>query len=106
MVGQPLDLLSQTIRVEPLDRFNDPRMEGAPALLEEAAVRHLVSQGVLEGVFQLREEASLVKELGGLELSEVLSQFTFRLLGDGLEDDEWYIGADDRSRLKKSLVLG
>ena len=58
VVGQPLDLLGEPVGVESLDRLDDPRVEAAPALLEQAAVGHLVGQGVLEGVLELRERGA------------------------------------------------
>ena len=57
VVGQPLDVLVQPIAVEPLDRVHDPGVQSASALLEQAAVRHLVGQRMLERVLQIREEA-------------------------------------------------
>ena len=49
-------------------------MQGATALLEQAAVRYLVGQGVLERVLQLREQRRLVHKLGRLELGEPRAQ--------------------------------
>jgi len=42
-------------------------VEGAASLVEQALVRHLVREGVLEGVLDLGKEARLVEELGPLE---------------------------------------
>ena len=70
MVGQPLDLVGQAVGIEPLDGFDDPGVEGAPPLLEQAAVGDLVGQRMLEGVLQVRKEAGLVQELGGLQAAE------------------------------------
>jgi hypothetical protein len=50
VVGQALDMLRQALGIEPLDGLDGPGVEGAPATLEEAAVGHLVSEGVLERV--------------------------------------------------------
>ena len=55
-MGEPLDLLAEAIPVERLDRLDDPRVQRAPALLEQAAVGHLVGERVLEGVLEIREE--------------------------------------------------
>ena len=54
VVGQALDVLREPLGVEALDGLDDPGVERAPALLEEAAVGHLVGQGVLEGVLERR----------------------------------------------------
>ena len=43
-------------RVEPLDGLHDARVERAPALVEQARVRHVVRQGVAEGVDRVGKE--------------------------------------------------
>ena len=70
VLRQPLDLLAESIGVECLDRLHDPGVKRAPPLVEHAAVGHLVRERVLEGVFEIREEARLVEELGGLQMRE------------------------------------
>ena len=54
-MGEPLHVLGQAFRVEPLDRLGDPRVKLASALLQEAAVRDLVRECVLEGVLEIQE---------------------------------------------------
>ena len=58
-------------------------MQGAPPLLQQAAVGHLVGEGVLEGVRLLREEARLVEELRRLKVRQAPVQRLFGQLGDG-----------------------
>src|SRR5260370_28227124 len=48
VVREPLGLLTQTIGIAALDRLDDPRVERAAAVVEQAAVRDLVGQRVLE----------------------------------------------------------
>jgi len=45
--------------VERLDRGDDPRVKLATTLLQQPAVRHLVSERVLEGVLEIRIERPL-----------------------------------------------
>ena len=78
MVGQPVDLLDQPVGVELFDGLDDPRMENAPPLLQEAPIGNLVGEGVLEGVFEIREQAYLVEKLGGLKVGEAVAE---RILG-------------------------
>ena len=66
VVGELLDVLDETVGVEPLDRLRDPRVERAAPLAEHAPVGDLVGEGVLERVLDLGEERCLVEELGGL----------------------------------------
>ena len=96
VVRQPLDLLGQTIRIECLDRLHDPGMERAPPLLEQAAVGDLVGERVLEGVFEVGEQARLVEELRRLKLGEAASELVLGQIGDGLEQGERHVLADDR----------
>ena len=69
-MGEPLDVLGQALGVERLDGVDDPGVERAPAILEQAPVGHLVGERMLEGVLEIREEARLVQELGRLEVGE------------------------------------
>ena len=62
--GQAFDLLGQALAVRASRASTMRRMEDPPALLGQAAVGHLVGQGVLEGEFTLGEEPRLVDELG------------------------------------------
>jgi len=103
-MGQLLDLLGQSTGKEPLDRLYDAGMERAPAVPQERPIRDLVGQGVLEGVLELGEEIGLVQELRGLELHEVLSKLLVGHAGDGLEQPERHVGADDGRRLKHTLL--
>ena len=61
---------------------------------------------VLEGVLEIREEARLVEELGGLEVGEPATQLFLGQLGDGEQERERHVLADDRGRLEQPLVLG
>jgi hypothetical protein len=99
MVGQPFDVLGQAVRIQPFERIHNPAVEGAPSLLPETPLRHLVGQCVLEGVFRLGEEAGLVEEPGSLQAHEPTAEPLVRHLGDGLKQGEGHLRADDRSGL-------
>ena len=58
-------------------------MQEAPPLLEEAAVGHLVREGVLEGIDPLGDKACLVEELGRLQVGEAAVQYRLGQLGNG-----------------------
>src|SRR4051794_29496302 len=60
VVGQPLDVFGQTVGVEVLHRSHDAAMEPAPSLPEQAAVGYFESQGMLEGVLPIWEQARFV----------------------------------------------
>jgi hypothetical protein len=81
-------------------------VERAPAVLKEAAVRHLVRQGVLERVLEVRKEARLVEKLARLEGRETVPQDVLGHLRDRLEDGKGHIRADDRGRLEEALLFG
>ena len=49
--------------VEPLEGLDDAGVERAPPVMEQPVVRHLVGEGVLEGVVEVGNEPGLVEEL-------------------------------------------
>ena len=105
VVGEPLDVLGQPIGIEPLDHLDDPRMQLTASLLQKSSVGHLVRERVLEAEFEVRKEARLVEELGGLKVGEATPKVGFILLGDHLKQRERYVVADDRGRLEQTLLL-
>ena len=74
VVRQHLDLLGETVRVQPLHRRHDGGVKDAPALLDHAGVRHLVREGVLERVLEVGKGARLVQEFRRLQLREGMPQ--------------------------------
>jgi hypothetical protein len=52
-------------------------MEGAPPLLQQAAIGNLVGEHVLEGVFQLGKETRFLEELTALQVPEPSPQLRF-----------------------------
>ena len=56
-----------------------------PPLLEQAPVGHLMGERVLEGVFELGEQARLVEELGRLQVREAAMERGLGQLGNGLQ---------------------
>jgi len=102
MVGEALDLFSETIAIEPLDGVHDPGMQGAASLVEKALIGDLVREGVLEGVLDLGEQARLVDELGPLKPGPklILCQ-----IGDGMEQRRRHILANDGGDLQQALVF-
>ena len=72
--GQPLDLLPEAIAVERLDRVDDSRVKAPSPLLQQAPVRDVVGERVLEGVLAIRIESGLIEELGGLQSDESLAE--------------------------------
>ena len=55
--------LGQLVASEGFQGHDNPGMEGAPPLLEQCLVGHLLGEGVFEGVLDLGEQTHLVKEL-------------------------------------------
>ena len=107
VVGQPLDVLGQAVwDGAPRSASTIAGVEAPPPILEQAPVGHVVGQGVLEGVLEIREEPRLVEELGGLEVARPAAERLLRLLRDGLEEGEGHVLADDGGGLEQPLVLG
>jgi hypothetical protein len=65
-----------------------------------------VGEGVLEGVLVLQEEARFIEELGRLEMREATMQRRLGPLGDGLQQGQRHVGADDGGGLEQALLLG
>ena len=68
-------------------------------------IHNLVSEGVLEAIFELGEEACLIEQFGRCEVSEEALQFLLGLLGDVLEECEWKSMANDGGDLEDRLLL-
>ena len=78
MVGELMDVLVQPIGVTPFEGADNLCVHGAPPLVQEAPVGHLLGEGVRERVFRLGEEAGLIEQFGGLHVPQT---FRERVLG-------------------------
>ncbi len=81
-------------------------VEGAPSLLEQTAIGHVVGQGVLERILEVREEPGLVEELRGLQPPDGGVQLVVGKLSNRLEQRKRYVLPDHRRRLQERLVPG
>ena len=106
VVGQPLGLLGDALGREPLDGLGDAGVQGALPVVEQPLVRHLVRERVLERVLEVRKEPGLVEELRGLEVGELGAHLGLRRVGNGQEQREGHVLADDRGGLEQPLGLG
>ena len=59
----------------------------------------LLGQRVAERVLHARKESELVEEISGLEDGKVAADLVLRHVGDGLEQDQRHVLADDGGRL-------
>jgi len=101
VVSQPVDL---NILGQGLDGLGHSRVEGAPALVEQGAVRHFVGQRVLERELPFGKWTRVVQETGGLEAAECPHQLLGLLLGDGLQQAHRHVLSDDGRGLQHALV--
>ena len=106
MVGQAFDLLGHPLGRERLEGLDNAGVEHPPPLLQEAAVGHLVGQGMLEGVLALGKEARLVQELGRLQVRQATVERCLGQLGNGLEQGQGHLRANHGSRLEEAFRLG
>ena len=106
VMGQPLGLLGDALGREPLDGLGDAGVQGALPVVEQPLVRHLVRERVLERVLEVRKEPGLVEELRGLEAGELGAHLVLRRVGDGQEQRQGHVLADDRGGLEQALGLG
>src|SRR4029077_17091958 len=100
VVVKPLDLLGETIPVEALHRFGDPRVKVTAPAREEAPVGALVGGGGLGGVLQGGKAARLVEKLGRLEMSQRASERLRAMTRNRLEQGKREGLADDRGNLE------
>jgi hypothetical protein len=61
--ASPRSHLSSPVGHQHLDGLNQARVQPSSPLQQQAAVGHLVRQGMLEGVLRLREQARLIQKL-------------------------------------------
>jgi hypothetical protein len=100
VVGQPLQVLAEAVRIEGLDDLDDPRVESLPPVPGEAAIRDILGEGVLEGVLQLRKQSRLVEKLRGLQAAQAGSQRVLPEPGDRAQHGEGHGPADDRGHFQ------
>jgi hypothetical protein len=105
VMSELVDVLGQAVGVEPLNRIGNSRVQPAAPLLQEAAVRDLVREGMLEGILEIGIEPSFVEELARLQVVESATERLVRELGDRLEQGEWHVFADDRGGLQEAFLL-
>jgi hypothetical protein len=105
VVGQPVDLLGHPLPGERLHGLDNQGMQRPPSLQQETPIGHLMRQGVLEGVFQLGEEARLVEELRGLQAGQALVDGGLGHLRDGLQECCRDVLANNGRRLEEVFVF-
>jgi hypothetical protein len=81
-------------------------VQGALPVVEQPPVRDFERERVLERVHEVREEPGLVEELRSLQVRELGAHLVFRRVGDGQEQRDGHVLADDGSGLEQSLCLG
>ena len=105
MVRQAFDLLGHPLGRERLEGLDNARVQHPPPLQQQAAVGHLVRQGVLEGVFRLGEQAGLVQELRRLQVRQAAVQRRLGHVGNGLQQGQGHLRANHRGGLEQPLLL-
>jgi hypothetical protein len=85
MVRQAFNLLSPPVGCERLNGLDQAPVQPSPSLQQQAAVCHLVRQGMLKGIDLLGEEPRLVEKLGGLPVGQTVVQRCFGHVCNGLE---------------------
>ena len=108
---QAFHLLGHPVTSECFQGLDDADMERSPPLLEQTPIGHLMCQGVLKSVLQLREEARLIQELRGLEVGEVVvqvrvRQVRVRQVRRGGQEGIRHLRAKHRGGLQQALGLG
>ena len=105
MVRQAFDLLGHPLGRERLEGLDQARVQPPPPLQQEAAVGHLVRQGMLEGVFRLGEQAGLIQELRRLQVRQAAVQRRLGHVRNGPQQGEGHVRAKHRGGLEQALLL-
>jgi hypothetical protein len=105
MVRQPFDLLSDPLGRECLQGLDQARVQHPPPLQQEAAVGHLMRQGMREGVVRLREQAGLIQELRRLEVHQAVVQRRLGQVRNGPQQGAGYVRPNHGSGLEQAFVL-
>src|SRR4030095_4250144 len=103
--GEAFDLLFDAVAGELFDRPHNLNVNITAHFAEDAAVRHLMRQGMLEAVLDIGKKARLVWELCSLKAGQRLIERIFRQSRDVREERERNIPADDRGHLKQVLAV-
>jgi hypothetical protein len=105
MVRQTFDLLAHPVGRERLEGLDNAPVQHPPPFQQEAAVGYLVRQGVLEGVFQLGEQARLIQKLRRLQVRQAAVQRRLGYVGNGPQQGEGHVRANHRSGLEQVFLL-
>jgi hypothetical protein len=68
-MGEQRCVLGDAVGREPFDGVYDMCVESPSPFVEEASVCNLVNQGMLERVFEVREQLRLVEKFGRLKVA-------------------------------------
>jgi hypothetical protein len=105
MVGESFDLLGHPVPGECLKRLDDPGMQRPPPLLEKASIGHFMCKGVLESVLAFGKEPRFIEKLSRLEVREAAVHGVFRQVGNGLQQRQGHLSANDRRSLQELFLL-
>jgi hypothetical protein len=98
-----------SVREDRKTLFQDLRdgfVSAGTTLSQQRLIRNLLSQRVLESVFQIGRHAILVEEFGGLERRKPATQLVGGSVNDGLENAERYVLPNHRGGLEEILLFG
>jgi hypothetical protein len=105
MMRQPFDLLVQPVAHQRFQGRDNACMEDAAPLVQEAAVRYCVRQGVLEGICALWKQTGFVEKLSGLHVRQTMVQHLIGRVGNGLQQRPGDLRANDRGGLEQAFVV-
>ena len=105
MMRQGVVVLRQTLGKEPLDGLRGTFMQAPPPLQQHSIVGDFLRQGVLEGVFQLREQARLIEELRRLQVRQAPLHGRPGDSAMACRSAAGHLRADDCSRLEELFLL-
>ena len=105
MVRQAIDLLGHPVGRERLKGLDHARVQPPPPLQQEATVGHLMRQGMLEGVFQLGEQAASHRATPPPAGAPGRGAGRPRTLRNGPEQGQGHLRANHGSGLEQAFLL-
>jgi hypothetical protein len=101
---RPRSHLGRPLGRQRLDGLDQARVQPPPPLQQQAAVGHLMGQGVLEGVFWLGKQAGLVQKLRRLEVRQAAVERCLGHVRNGPQQRAGHVRALHRGGLQQPLL--
>src|SRR5262245_37084506 len=106
VMGETIDVLGESLRVDSLDGLDDTGVEHTLSVLENTLIGDLMSQSVLEGVLHaVGQGTRFGEELRRLQTRQLPPELSVRYVGDRSQDGHTHVLPEYGSGLEHVTVL-